>query len=75
MFNKYLICAFVGIEPIHIFNFYSYILSRAIYFRLVEPACTGRLQLPIYCDKPALLRMVPEVGFEPTYCEPTTTIC
>lgn len=45
-----IICAFVGIEP-HITDFYSSTLSRAADFRLVNPDCTGRLQLPIYCDK------------------------
>ena len=48
MFN----CAIVGIEP-HITDFYSSTLSRAADFRLVNPDCTGRLQSPIYCDKPA----------------------
>jgi hypothetical protein len=44
----------VGIEP-HITDFYSSTLSRAVDFRLVNPDCTGRLQSPIYCDKPAFI--------------------
>ena len=43
-----------------IFNSYSYILSRAIYFRLVKPTCTGQPQSPIYCDKPAYFICTPE---------------
>ena len=36
-------------------NSYSYTLSRAVYFRLARPTCTGQLQSPIYCDKPAFI--------------------
>lgn len=56
------ICAFVGFEP-HITDFYSSTLSRAADFRLVNPDCTGRLQSPIYCDKPAFI--VFSDGLEP----------
>ena len=40
-------------------NSYSYTLSRAVHFQLVKPACTGQLQSPIYCDKPAFVFCTP----------------
>ena len=57
-----------GLQPYHILK--NYLYKTSLILSYIQPACTERLQLPIYCDKPTN-KFVGGRGLEPLNSEET----